>query len=190
MKFTYPKGYTGGLPLCPFIFSWCILLSCDKYGYHIIRGISTTFLLLKLNFCSLHFSALSNAPQNVSGFNTSSTSINLTWQLIPYKPRISYYKINIAELVSGTLVGQINSTGLVQHIDGLRGYTHYVFTVCGVNTVGDGPSSVPVIISTDMDGKYGFVDWHYSTVLVRFAWFFKFQTIKLLQPSLLSDASR
>ena len=159
MKFTYSKGYTGvslSVPLFSLNTSNVFILRQIWLSYH--KRHICHFFATKTEFFSLHFSALWDAPQNVSGFNTSSTSINLTWQLIPYKPRISYYKINITELVSGTLVGQINSTGLVQHIVGLRGYTQYVFTVCGVNTVGDGPSSLPVTISTDMDGKFGLVD--------------------------------
>lgn len=39
-------------------------------------------------------------------------------------------------------------------MQGLQKYTDYQISVCGVNTVGDGPYSVPVIISTDMDGMY------------------------------------
>ena len=126
---------------------WQIWLSYHKR--HICH-----FSAAKTESFSLHFSALWDAPQNVSGFNTSSTSINITWQPIPHQPRIIHYKINITEVVSGTLYAQINTTKLVQHIEGLRRYTQYAFTVCGVNTVGDGPSSLPVIISTDMDGKY------------------------------------
>ena len=44
--------------------------------------------------------------------------------------------------------------GLELDIQGLQKYTDYQISVCGVNTVGDGPYSVPVIISTDMDGMY------------------------------------
>ena len=101
--------------------------------------------------------ALRDAPRNVSGFNTSSTSIFLTWLPIPHSPSVLCYKVNVTGYPSDALFSQVNATGLQHHIQGLDKYTQYAFTVYGVNTVGDGPSSQPAIISTDMDGKYRYV---------------------------------
>lgn len=73
---------------------------------------------------------------------------------IPNQPNILYYKINVILLDSSAVSFVITIIGLELDIQGLQKYTNYQISVCGVNTVGDGPYSVPVIISTDMDGMY------------------------------------
>lgn len=97
---------------------------------------------------------MKDAPQNVSGYNKSSTSIHVMWLPIPNQPNILYYKINVILLDSSAVSFVITIIGLELDIQGLQRYTNYQISVCGVNTVGDGPYSVPVIISTDMDGMY------------------------------------
>lgn len=97
---------------------------------------------------------MKDAPQNVSGYNKSSTSIHVMWLPIPNQPNILYYKINVILLDSSAVSFVITIIGLELDIQGLQKYTNYQISVCGVNTVGDGPYSVPVIISTDMDGMY------------------------------------
>ena len=76
------------------------------------------------------------------------------WLPIPNQPNILYYKINVILLDSSAVSFVITIIGLELDIQGLQRYTNYQISVCGVNTVGDGPYSVPVIISTDMDGMY------------------------------------
>ena len=76
------------------------------------------------------------------------------WLPIPNQPNILYYKINVILLDSSAVSFVITIIGLELDIQGLQKYTNYQISVCGVNTVGDGPYSVPVIISTDMDGMY------------------------------------
>lgn len=97
---------------------------------------------------------MKNAPQNVSGYNKSSTSIHVLWLPIPNQPNILYYKINVTHLGSSAYSFVITIIGLELDIQGLQKYTDYQISVCGGNTVGDGPYSAPVIISTDMDGMY------------------------------------
>lgn len=97
---------------------------------------------------------MKDAPQNVSGYNKSSTSIHVMCLPIPNQPNILYYKINVILLDSSAVSFVITIIGLELDIQGLQKYTNYQISVCGVNTVGDGPYSVPVIISTDMDGMY------------------------------------
>ena len=106
---------------------------------------------VKKKYC---ISALKDAPQNVSGYNKSSTSIHLIWLPIPHQPNILYYKINVNHLGSSAVSFVFTIIGLELDIQGLQKYTDYQISVCGVNTVGDGPYSVPVIISTDMEGMY------------------------------------
>ena len=76
------------------------------------------------------------------------------WLPIPNQPNILYYKINVILLDSSAVSFVITIIGLELDIQGLQKYTNYQISVCGVNTVGDGPYSVPEIISTDMDGMY------------------------------------
>ena len=76
------------------------------------------------------------------------------WLPIPNQPNILYYKINVILLDSSAVSFVITIIGLELDIQGLQRYTNYQISVCGVNTVGDGPYSVPVILSTDMDGMY------------------------------------
>lgn len=97
---------------------------------------------------------MKDAPQNVSGYNKSSTSIHVMWLPIPHQPNILYYKINVNHLGSSAFSFVFTIIGLELDIQGLQKYTDYQISVCGGNTVGDGPCSVPVIISTDMDGMY------------------------------------
>ncbi|XP_078344306.1 uncharacterized protein LOC144629929 [Oculina patagonica] len=95
--------------------------------------------------------ALKDPPQNVSGFNTSATSIHLTWLQIPHEPRVEHYKVTITELGLGNVLSPITTPGLYTDIESLSKYTEYEFTVCGVNSKGEGPTSPLVKISTDMD---------------------------------------
>ncbi|KAJ7380451.1 hypothetical protein OS493_008909 [Desmophyllum pertusum] len=96
--------------------------------------------------------ALKDAPQNVSGFNTSSSTIYLSWLHIPHDPRVHHYRVIYTEHDPPSGVTFYVDTSRLQRESGwLKIYTKYEFTVCGVNSQGEGPQSLPVIISTDMD---------------------------------------
>lgn len=73
--------------------------------------------------------------------------------------------MTITEVGSGNVFSPITTPGLYTDIESLNKYTEYKFTVCGVNSQGEGPTSPPVNISTDMDGKYTHVLYNSQFIL-------------------------
>ena len=95
------------------------------------------------------------APQNVLAFNTSSTSINVTWQpvavghvrgiLLGY--RLVYQHLN--EEVNVTVSHQSTR----QQIVGLKKFTVYSFSIAAFTSKGTGPFSNSIDCSTDEDSE-------------------------------------
>lgn len=120
---------------------------------------------LKL-FC---LSAPGGPPLNVSARNTSSTSINVTWQPIEERlqhgiilgHRINYIKQaslpkmarrkrrNVQDLEAEVL-GENNITWV---LEGLEKFTNYCIQVVGFNSKGDGNWSGSICVVTDEDSK-------------------------------------
>ena len=113
------------------------------------------FLLIydQLSSCS---SEPDGAPQNVSGRNTSSTSISVSWKEVQ------------AELQNGIITGYNityqsqteNDNGVVKagpkefqaNLTGLKEFVKYNISVVAFTVKGDGPPSV-IVVRTDEDGK-------------------------------------
>ena len=113
------------------------------------------FLLIydQLSSCS---SEPDDAPQNVSGRNTSSTSISVSWEEVQ------------AELQNGIITGYNityqsqteNDNGFVKagpkdlqaNLTGLKEFVKYNISVVAFTVKGDGPPSV-IVVRTDEDGK-------------------------------------
>ena len=99
-------------------------------------------------------------PPNVTAFNTSSTSINVTWEHIPpdhvngillgyYVKYLRHDKAN-ANITMVT----VNSTTLHVELEGLGKYKEYSIQVAGSTVVGLGNFSEPVYVRTEQDGTY------------------------------------
>lgn len=95
----------------------------------------------------------------MTAFNTSSTSINVTWEPVPDDHvngillgyRVFYKKADkpINEFSNLT----VNSTILSIEIESLEFFTKYELLVLAFTMVGDGNISKPVYCMTDEDGK-------------------------------------
>lgn len=101
----------------------------------------------------------SKAPSTVIAFNTSSTSIAVTWGEVPIGYLhgilqgyvIQYKKLqNLANNNWTTFTISANISNAT--ITSLDKYTHYVIKVMAFTVVGRGPSR-NVTVSTDEDGK-------------------------------------
>ena len=98
------------------------------------------------------------APQNVRGYNSSSTSIFVSWDEVPADQQngiITQYTIiyqSQTENHDRNLLAGANDRH--KHITGLKEYVNYNITVFASTVKGDGPHSTPVlVVKTDQDGK-------------------------------------
>ncbi|KAK3749470.1 hypothetical protein QZH41_013442, partial [Actinostola sp. cb2023] len=98
-------------------------------------------------------------PPKVSGFNTSSTSLNITWQIIPavlVKGVMTSYAVRYVQLdkygnnVTTQLQATVSASRLSIELTGLEKYTNYSVTVGGV-TKDVGVESQPIIVRTSED---------------------------------------
>ena len=96
------------------------------------------------------------APQNVTGENTSSTSILVTWEEVQAELRngiITGYNITYQSLTE-------NDNGIVEagpndrqaNLTGLKEFVEYNISVVAFSDKGDGPPSV-IVVGTDQDSK-------------------------------------
>ena len=96
------------------------------------------------------------APQNVTGENTSSTSILVTWKEVQAELRngiITGYNITYQSLTE-------NDNGIVKagpndrqaNLTGLKEFVEYNISVVAFSVKGDGPPSV-IVVRTDQDSK-------------------------------------
>ena len=96
------------------------------------------------------------APQNVTGENTSSTSILVTWEEVQAELRngiITGYNITYQSLTE-------NDNGIVEagpndrqaNLTELKEFVEYNISVVAFSVKGDGPPSV-IVVRTDQDSK-------------------------------------
>ena len=112
------------------------------------------------------------APLGVMGYNTSSTSINVTWS--PPPPNVIFgilRRFEIRYFISSQphLKTNLTDTATAVEIRGLEKFTNYSIEVSAV-TIGNGPFSTPIYVVTDEDGKFHFTvclsqSDHLSTLL-------------------------
>ncbi|XP_078355113.1 protein sidekick-1-like isoform X16 [Oculina patagonica] len=95
------------------------------------------------------------APVNVTGHNSSSTSILVTWDDVPAADQngiILTYTISYESLTknhSGDVT--VNSADHQTNLTGLRKRVNYRITVFASTVKGDGPASDPIFVITDQD---------------------------------------
>jgi hypothetical protein len=112
----------------------------------------------------LSSSLVPNASPNLKpvGYNTSSTSLNVSWTAIArsdingvlrgytvfYKPSSSHESVRAITVPPGKLY---------VHLTGLRKFAEYEVRVAGVTSKGTGGMSAKSLVFTDEDGKRNFV---------------------------------
>ena len=102
------------------------------------------------------------SPTNVTAYDTSSTSINITWQPIPSDHvngilldyNVIYRRID--KLKDNISMVTVNSTILHTELSGLGKYKQYSIQVAGRTAVGLGNFSEPVFVRTKQDGSFYF----------------------------------
>ena len=98
-----------------------------------------------------------NAPQNVRGRNTSSTSILVMWDEVPADQQngiITGYTITYqsqTENDNGTVL--VNGSVRQTELTNLKEYVNYNIRMFASTVKGDGPATVPIIVGTDQDSK-------------------------------------
>ncbi|KAL9958573.1 hypothetical protein ACROYT_G035603 [Oculina patagonica] len=96
-------------------------------------------------------------PTNFTAYNTSSTSINVTWQPIPPDHvngillgyHVRYWRHDKAH--DNISMVTVNSTKLHAELEGLGKYKEYSIQVAGSTVVGLGNFSEPVLVRTEQD---------------------------------------
>ena len=93
----------------------------------------------------------------MTGQNSSSTSIIVTWIEVPADQQngiITGYNItyhSLTENDNGSV--QVNGSVRQTELTNLKEYVNYNITVFASTVKGDGPASVPDVVRTDQDSK-------------------------------------
>lgn len=122
-------------------------LSC-VLSWHIIVIIISFFILPRL------FIGPGAPPQNVTGYNTSSTSINVTWNEVPKDKQhgdITRYTVMYNKTTN--VINKSEVTEKFFELKVLDKYTIYDIKVLAATSVGDGPASDPIKVQTDEDSE-------------------------------------
>ena len=123
-----------------------------------MRRVYYTLLQFGVYMQKLCFSVPVVPPQNVTAVSTTSTSIFITWDVVPSNQRngnILGYKVNY------TLKGKLHDrkskeasvTMAYVNLTGLRKNRKFSITVFAFNECGDGPRSDILDVKTDEDSK-------------------------------------
>ena len=105
--------------------------------------------------------APSAATENIEGYNTSSTTIRVTWK---FPPLAEQNGIIISYTVSYQAVGGSYRDGRKKHkqvtgistqtdLTGLEEYVAYIISVSASTSAGEGPSSITIVVRTAEAGK-------------------------------------
>ena len=97
------------------------------------------------------------APENVTGHNSSSTSISVMWDDVPAADQngiILTYTITYESLTENhNDKVTVNYPDHQENLTGLREYVNYSITVFASTVKGDGPANNPIFVITDQDSK-------------------------------------
>lgn len=91
----------------------------------------------------------------MTGHNTSSTSISVSWVEVPADKQngeIIHYTVIYRKIPGGTDNSKTVKTKTAE-LEGLEKYTKYSIKVLAATINGDGPPSVSIIVWTDQDSK-------------------------------------
>ena len=130
-------------------------------------------LLIKVCF---EFLAPSAAPESVSAYNLSSTSIVVTWSRVPddsLNGILQSYRVMLREALQSSRPKTIMvaDASLSVIISSLKKFTVYSVWVAAVTVVA-GPNSAAVIVSTDEDGKFLLIQ-HFVDIFSNFLGLFR-----------------
>lgn len=97
-----------------------------------------------------------HGPLSLTGFNISSTALNISWSLIPKEYRngiITGYRVHFDDNIhhSGSITLPFFQRNVV--LEGLLSYSLYNISVAGLTRKGEGWSRTSVMIRTDAGGR-------------------------------------
>ena len=101
----------------------------------------------------------SSAPDNIIGYNTSSTSLKVQWGDVPQDHRngiITGYKFEIRKS-SGSWQSPVSITDKFYEKTGLAYWTLYDVRVLAETSIGEGAKSEILVVRTDEDSKLSFL---------------------------------
>ena len=116
-------------------------------------------LYVILQVIIFHVSAPASFPPNVMAVVRSSTTILVTWCIIPLVDRngdITVYQVlyQPLQIFHGAITQQtVNVTGLAANLTDLEEFVNYNIAVRAYTSVGGGPYSEPITERTDEDGN-------------------------------------
>ena len=117
-------------------------------SWHIIVIIISFFILFRL------FIGPGDPPQNVTGYNTSSTSINVTWNEVPEdKQNGDIIRYTVMYNKTTNVINKSEVTEKFFELKVLDKYTIYDIKVLAATKIGDGPASDPIKVQTDEDSE-------------------------------------
>ena len=117
-------------------------------SWHIIVIIISFFILPRL------FIGPTAPPQNVTGYNTSSTSINVTWNEVPKdKQHGDIIRYTVMYNKTTNVINKSEVSEKFFELKGVDKYTIYDFKVLAATRIGDGPASDPIKVQTDEDSE-------------------------------------
>ena len=97
------------------------------------------------------------APEGLTGHNTSSMSISVSWGEVPAADRNGIILSYTVSYQSQTESDTGNKTVLAPtqelELTGLKEFVKYNITVLATTVKGDGPASGVIVVSTDQDSK-------------------------------------
>ena len=116
--------------------------------WHIIVIIISFFILPRL------FIGPDAPPQNVTGYNISSTSINVTWNEVPEdKQHGDIIRYTVMYNKTTNVINKSEVTEKFFELKVLDKYTIYDIKVLAATRKGDGPASDPIKVQTDEDSE-------------------------------------
>ena len=98
--------------------------------------------------------APSSPPRDISGINSSSSSILVSWKPPEDNDQngiINGYNISYFMLPNGT-INYTDTSSLSFNITGLMIYTEYSISVAAYTSIGTGPS-ISIVVRTDSSGQ-------------------------------------
>ena len=112
--------------------------------------------------CKLNCTAPTSAPSQFHVNAINSTSIEVLWELPPYNSRggiIRGYKLFVTPANGGSeqMINIEDNYTDVYAVSGLRVATTYRFSILAYTSVGDGPRSIGLTISTLSKKMYGII---------------------------------
>ena len=106
---------------------------------------------------SVYFIEPTAAPENVTGHNTSSTNISVSWGEVPAADRngiiLSYTVTYQSQTQNDSGSEKVFYPNRSLDLSGLKKFVKYNITVFATTVKGDGPTSGVIVVSTDQDSK-------------------------------------